>query len=301
MKNNTIKKSLAAVILCVALLVSFTSALIPYMTKTANTDVSAQLDKGKQVINDYETNLPSYEYAVTDPIYKKANIISQSMIKDVTETGVTVDIKKTQEKLKTLADSLNFEEIIITSTDGKTVAAYPDTVKDINIKKDKELNTFYRINKFITVKASTTPTLVDGSDNTYSLYAGIQRPDYAGSIIVKTTTDNYDKVLGTDIANDIGANTIVAKDGKIVSTTIDTDKTTLKDLGIDSSKTSFESTISKTTYSFSTKTYNDYTIICGVQTPQPDYTPLVATGIADAVVLLLGLIILFSIKNKETE
>ncbi len=81
------------------------------------------------------------------------------------------------------------------------------------------------------VKSISEPTAVEGEDGVYNLMACVARTE-GGIVIIDTNTSDYSAVIGADIAKSCKGDTIIVKNGEVVSTNMNLGDNGLKSAGI---------------------------------------------------------------------
>lgn len=175
--------------------------------------LEAAFDYSEKKINDYlsSENLLNAKFATNS--FNKAEAVSM-MATD----------KTSAEDFEKIAKYVGVDSIYIADGSGTITASYPESAgKGKAIKDVKDIAGFNRLVKGVVIKMMSDPQPIEGTDE-HSLYAGVTRPEGAGFVIVGYTTDEYSDVLGTNLAEKCGVNTIVLREGSIISSTVDTVK-----------------------------------------------------------------------------
>ena len=218
--------------------------------------LDAQLEFAKSKVEDYVSSEVLLSAKFADSSFNKAY------------TGALIINEKTPaESFETIAKNLEVDSFTVTDSSGAVVASYPENNKGKSIKDIKDISPFIRVVKGILLKTMTDPVPVEGSDS-YSLYSGVARQD-GGVVVVGYKTDEYGKVIGADLADKSGVNTIVIKENAIISSTLDKAEKggNLDSLGIkedDIKKGEFDMTVDGKKYQCKSETVDDYTVICAV-------------------------------------
>ena len=160
---------------------------------------------------------------------------------------------------------LFLDSITVADENGKVVASYPEGEAGKSIKELGDKAYFNRVVKGVVVKTMTDPVLQD--DGTYTVMAGVSRADGSGAVVVGFTTDEYTKVNGADVAKTCGVNTVVLKDGAVISSTLDGVKAgdSLDALGVkadDLTKDSFTMKVGDASYTCKAAAIDNYNVIC---------------------------------------
>ena len=174
--------------------------------------LEAAFDYAETKVKDYlnNENLLTAKFATGS--FNKAEAVS-----------MMVDEKTKAEDYEKIAKYLDLDSFYIVDGSGAITASYPEDNKGKAVKDIEDIASFNRLVKGIVIKMQTDPKPVEGT-NDYTLFAGVTRPEGAGSVIVGYTTDEYSNVLGTNLAEKCGVNTIILREGSIISSTVDTVK-----------------------------------------------------------------------------
>ena len=295
-KSSKISKSLAIVSIIAIIIVSICTSFITFnVTRpdTTETTLNNNIQTAAEAVSEYETSLARNNYLFTDELFSKANIVAS-----------TLSEKSTDEEIEQLARYLYADSIMITDTDGKCVAAYPADLKDTKISDNADTKAFGKVLKGISFKSQSEPQKVEGSDD-YFLYTCVSRPEGKGIVVIGTTVSDYNKLLGSEIANECGNNTIIANGDEIVSSSFaETDKTSLNELGIteeDLKAGSFNLKVNDKEYLCKTQTQDDFTVICLAEesTASNVMTVLAITLVADIIVFAVFMVLFARSSKKE--
>ncbi|MEE0913514.1 MAG: hypothetical protein U0L76_02885 [Ruminococcus sp.] len=295
-KSSKISKSLAIVSIIAIIIVSICTSFITFnVTRpdTTETTLNNNIQTAAEAVSEYETSLARNNYLFTDELFSKANIVAS-----------TLSEKSTDEEIEQLARYLYADSIMITDTDGKCVAAYPADLKDTKISDNADTKAFGKVLKGISFKSQSEPQKVEGSDD-YFLYTCVSRPEGKGIVVIGTTVSDYNKLLGSEIANECGNNTIIANGDEIVSSSFaETDKTSLNELGITEENLkagSFNLKVNDKEYLCKTQTQDDFTVICLAEesTASNVMTVLAITLVADIIVFAVFMVLFARSSKKE--
>ena len=196
----------------------------------------------------------------------------------------------------------------MTDADGKIIAASDETKVGTNFLDDEATKQFKPNLKGIKVKSISDPTAVEGEDGVYNLMACVARAE-GGIVIIDTNTSDYSAVIGADIANGCKGDTIIVKDGEVVSTNMNLGDKGLESAGITDEmirSENFNVTIDGTTYSLSSMPSGEYTIISGQVATESGFNMIYGDVIpcAAGVVMIIISVIILSLgttKKKENE
>ncbi len=214
----------------------------------------AAFDYAKSQVSSYSSMQSRYSAVFADEAFSKANA-----------TAMLLDGKTAQEDLEKAARYLFLDSITVCDETGKVVASYPEGEAGKSIKEISDKAYFNRVVKGVVVKTMTDPVLQD--DCTYTVMTGVTRADGSGAVVIGFTTDEYTKVNGADVAKSCGVNTVVLKDGAVISATLDGVKAgdVLDTLGVktdDVTKGSFDMKVGDASYSCKAATIDNYIVIC---------------------------------------
>ncbi len=218
--------------------------------------LNVQLAYAKDKVSDYSSS----------EVLLSAKFADRSFNKAYTAAYIVND-KTPAEDYETIAKNLEVDSFYVANGEGAIVASYPDDIKGKAIKDVKEISYFNRIVKGVLLKAMTEPEAVEGSSE-YKLYSGVALQG-GGVVVVGYKTDDYNTVIGADLADNSGVNTIVAKDKAIISSSL---KKAEKGAAVDSlgvkdddlEKGEFDMTVDGTKYNCKSETVDDYLVICAV-------------------------------------
>ena len=202
--------------------------------------LDAQLAYAKAKVSDYASSEVLLSAKFADKSFNKAYMASY-----------IVNEKTPAEDYETIAKNLEVDSFYVANGEGAIVASYPDDIKGKAIKDVKEISYFNRIVKGVLLKAMTEPEAVEGSSE-YKLYSGVALQG-GGVVVVGYKTDDYNTVIGADLADNSGVNTIVAKDKAIISSSLKK-----------AEKGEFDMTVDGTKYNCKSETVDDYLVICAV-------------------------------------
>ena len=159
--------------------------------------------------------------------------------------AMMVNEKTSQEDFEKLAQYLFADSITVADGTGKIVACYKKKKKGKTLKEVPE----------------------PADDGSYSLFAGINRGEEGGAVIIGFKTTDYATVTGENLADECGVNTIVLKDDVVLSSTLEKVKAGDKaeDLGIkadDVKKGSLDLKADGTVYKCKAEAIDSFTLIC---------------------------------------
>lgn len=140
-------------------------------------------------------------------------------------------------------------------------------------------------------------------------WLALQEQRAASLFIIDTNTSDYSAVIGADIAKSCKGDTIIVKNGEVVSTNMNLGDNGLKSAGITDEmirSENFNVTIDGTTYSLSSMPSGEYTIISGQAATESGFNMIYGVVIpcaAGVVMIIISVIILSfgTTKKKENE
>lgn len=157
---------------------------------------------------------------------------SEKKVKEFTETSTRANARFTsgifklagaaalaytgkEETLSDIVTTLSLDSIAVTDDKGKVVAAFPEELKGTSLKDNEHTKSLNPVAKGISVKA--IGDIVPNEDGSYTVYAGVERKDAAGAVVISLQSEEYADVIGTNLAGKCGENVIIEKDGKRLS------------------------------------------------------------------------------------
>lgn len=296
--SKSVKKGVAvvtAVIVAVVMVcVSVVCNLLSTKTESSN---QVYLDDASSKLDDYNNNYNYNNFEFMNTLFEKANVIA-SVVTENTSADTNAALVK----------NLGINSFVMTDADGKIIAASDETKVGTNFLDDEATKQFKPNLKGIKVKSISDPTAVEGEDGVYNLMACVARAE-GGIVIIDTNTSDYSAVIGADIANGCKGDTIIVKDGEVVSTNMNLGDNGLKSAGITDEmirSENFNVTIDGTTYSLSSMPSGEYTIISGQVATESGFNMIYGVVIpcaAGIVMIIISAIILSlgTTKKKENE
>lgn len=296
--SKSVKKGVAvvtAVIVAVVMVcVSVVCNLLSTKTESSN---QVYLDDASSKLDDYNNNYNYNNFEFMNTLFEKANVIA-SVVTENTSADTNAALVK----------NLGINSFVMTDADGKIIAASDETKVGTNFLDDEATKQFKPNLKGIKVKSISDPTAVEGEDGVYNLMACVARAE-GGIVIIDTNTSDYSAVIGADIAKSCKGDTIIVKNGEVVSTNMNLGDNGLKSAGITDEmirSENFNVTIDGTTYSLSSMPSGEYTIISGQAVAESDFNFVYGDVIpcAAGVVMIIISVIILSLgttKKKENE
>lgn len=297
MKNSkTVKKSVAVVMaIVIAVIMAATSVVCVAFSTNNNTDNGRYLKDAKSVVSDFINNSNYNNYAFMDGLFAKANIVS-ACVNEMTDV----------EAVATITKSLGLNSFIVTDPEGNIINATDSAKVGKSILDDEATKEFKKVLKGITYKSTTEPTAVEGENGMYNVMACVTR-SVGGVVIIDTNTDTYAMVTGENLADSCKGDTIIAKDGKIVSSSFDLGGASeLESLGVTDNmlkSESFALTVGDSKYTLSAEDVDGYTVISGTLNEESGFDYIygaVVPAVAFAVMIVLAIVV-FSVVSKKKE
>lgn len=296
--SKSVKKGVAVVTAVIVTVVMVCVSVVCNLlsTKTESTN-QVYLDDASSKLDDYNNNYNYNNFEFMNTLFEKANVIA-SVVTENTSADTNAALVK----------NLGINSFVMTDADGKIIAASDETKVGTNFLDDEATKQFKPNLKGIKVKSISDPTAVEGEDGVYNLMACVARAE-GGIVIIDTNTSDYSAVIGADIANGCKGDTIIVKDGEVVSTNMNLGDNGLKSAGITDEmirSENFNVTIDGTTYSLSSMPSGEYTIISGQAATENGFNMIYGDVIpcAAGVVMIIISVIILSLgttKKKENE
>ena len=217
----------------------------------------SSLADGKAAIAEYEKGKSAASFKFADGAYAKAK-----------EAAEKVSADSSADDVKKVVTDLALESLTITDEKGDVTVSYPEGDAGKNIKELPDRAIFNKIVKGISDKFMKDPEY-NAKENTYSILAGVRKGDEGGVAVVGYNDEGYASVIGGDIAEKCGPNTVVLNDGKVVGSTLDGVGlgATLEDIGVkeaDLKSDSFSVKAGDKSYNASAVTKGSLTVIVSV-------------------------------------
>lgn len=295
-KSKTVNKNIAIIVaVAISIIMAVTSVVCTVLGADRNTDNNTYLTDAKGVVTDFVNNESYNNFTFMDSLFAKANIVS-TCVDEQTNVEITADIAK----------NLSLNSFIVTDPDGKIINATDADKIGTNILDDKNTNQFKKVLKGIAYKSTTEPKAVEGENGIYNVMACVTRST-GGVVVIDIDTDTYTLVTGENLAKSCKGNTIIAKDGNIISSNFDiAEATELKNLGINEDNLkadAFTVTVDDINYSLSAEKVDDYTVISGAVIVESGFNYIFGAIIPIAVcaVMILLSVIVFTISAKKQE
>ena len=298
--SKSVKKGVAvvtAVIVAVVMVcVSVVCNLLSTKTESSN---QTYLDDAKAQITEYSDNYNYTKFEFMNSLFEKANVIA-SVVTENTSAETNAALVK----------NLGINSFVMTDADGKIIASSDDKKVGTNFLDDETTKQFKAAvedlqSQGMKVKSISEPTAVEGEDGVYNLMACVARTE-GGIVIIDTNTSDYSAVIGADIAKSCKGDTIIVKNGEVVSTNMNLGDNGLKSAGITDEmirSENFNVTIDGTTYSLSSMPSGEYTIISGQAATESGFNMIYGVVIPCAagfvMIIISGIILSLGTTKKK--
>lgn len=295
-KSKTVKKSVAIVMTVILAVVMVCVSVVCNLLST-KTEVSNQtyLDDAKTHLTSYSDNYNYTNFEFMNNLFEKANVISATVTADTSADTNAALVK-----------NLGINSFVMTDADGKIIAASDSKKVGTSVLDDETTKQFKANLKGMRVKSISEPTAVEGEDDAYNLMACVARAE-GGIVIIDTNTNDYASVIGADIAKGCKGDTIIVKNGEVVSTNMNLGDKGLKSAGITDEmirSENFNVTIDGTSYSLSSMPSGEYTIISGQTVQDGGFNVVYGVVIpcaAGVVMLVIGIIVINACTTKKKD
>lgn len=292
--SKTVKKSVAvATAVVIAVIMAATTVVCVALSNKHSNLNGAYLSDAKSVVTEFVNNENYNNYAFMDGLFAKANIVS-SCVNEQTDN----------ESASAIAKSLGLNSFIVSDGEGNIINATEADKLGKSILDFENTKQFKKVLKGITYKSTTEPTAIEGESGVYNVMACVTR-SVGGIVIIDTDTDAYTAVTGENLAKSCKGDTIIAKDGKIVSSGIDlAGADELSAIGItdDMLKADeFTVTLDNTVYNLSADDVEGYTVISGTAKEESGFNYIygaVIPAIAFAVMAALAVVV-FTVAGRK--
>lgn len=292
--SKTVKKSVAVITaVVIALVMTATSIVCVALASSQNNDNSSYLKDAKSVVTEFVNNENYNNYSYMDGLFAKANIVSASVNESTDSEAET-----------TIAKSLGLNSFIVTDTDGNIINATEQDKVGKSILDFDNTKEFKKVLKGITFKSTTEPTAVESESGVYNVMACVTR-NAGGIVIIDIDTDTYTAVTGENLADECKGDTVIAKDGKIVSSSFDLEGATeLADLGVTDSMLNskdFTLTVNDNKYTLSAENVEGYTVISGTVKEGSGFNYIYGAVVPAVVfvVMVVLAVVVFSVVSKD--
>lgn len=255
-KSKTVKKSIAIfMVIVISVIMVATSVVTVALVTDRKSDNSAYLADAKNVVTNFVYNENYNNYAFMDGLFSKADIVS-----------ACVNEQTNSETATTIAKNLGLNSFVVTDAEGKIITSTDVDKIGKSMLDYESTKQFIKVLKGITYKTTTEPTAIEGESGMYNVMACVTRSG-GGVVIIDIDTDTYTSVTGENLAQNCIGETIIAKNGKIISTNLDISGISeLESLGITDemiNNKDFEITIDNKNYTLVADNIDEYVVISG--------------------------------------
>lgn len=294
MNTKTVKKSVAVIMaVVVGVVMTITSVVCVALASNQSVDSKAYLNDAKSVVTEFvnNTNFNSFEF--TDGVFAKANVVSAS-----------VNEQTSAESVASISKNLGLNSFEVTDVEGKIINSTEPEKIGKSYLDDESTKEFKKVLSGNCYKIISEPTAVADSDGVYNLKACVTRSQ-GGIVIIDLNTDTYQIVTGESLAESCKSDTIIAKDGNIVSTSFNSDAKDLAGFGItdDMLKSeSFTITVNDTEYTLCADTVDGYTVISGAEKTDSGFNFIygaVITCVVFVVMVALSVVVINVTSKKN--
>lgn len=294
--SKSVKKGAAVVTaIIVAVVMACVSVVCNVLSTKTESSNQVYLDDAKAQVTNYSNNYNYTNFEFMNNLFEKANVIA-TVVTENTSADTNAALVK----------NLGINSFVMTDADGKIIASSDDKKLGTNFLDDETTKQFKANLKGMKVKSISDPTAVEGEDGVYNLMACVARTE-GGIVIIDTDTSDYSAVIGGDIAKSCKGDTIIVKDGEVVSTNMNLGDKGLESAGITDEmirSENFNVTIDGTEYSLSSMPSGEYTIISGQAVAESDFNVVYGIVIpcaAGVVMIIISVIVLSLCKTKKKD
>lgn len=294
--SKTVKKSVAFVIsVVIAVIMAATSVLCVALGTDSKSDNCTYLKDAKNAVSEFVSNESYNNYAFMDGLFAKANIVS-----------VCADEQTDADAAAAITKNLSLNSFIVTDSDGKIISSTDADKIGKSILDDENTNQFKKVLKGIAYKSTTEPKAVEGESGVYNVMACVTRST-GGVVIINIDTDTYTSVTGENLADNCKGDTLIAKDGKIISSNFDIKGANeLESLGVKEdmlSSGAFTITVDDIKYTFSAENVEGYTVISGTVIEENGFNYIFGVAIPTVVcvVMIVLTFIVLTIVGKKNK
>lgn len=246
------KRTLALVMTAVMLL---SVILAGCGAKPASKELDSALEKAQTTVTDFASGQRRNAAIFTHSLFEKAH-----------EAAEKIGEETSSDKLKEVCEELALDSVTVADENKIVTASYPQDEVGKKLKEIEEKKMFSAIASNNAIEMISDPEL-DTESGAYRYLIGVKRADGTGVVITELKTAEYAEVCGANLAEKCGENTVILKDGEVLSSTLEGVKTgdAVDTLGISSEdleKGSFTATVSGKSYTCKAAVSGDYTVIC---------------------------------------
>lgn len=293
--SKTVKKSVAVIMaVAVAAIMAATSVICVALASDRSLGNGTYSENAKSVVAEFVNNESYYKYAYMDGLFAKANIVS-ACVNEQTDADLCKEISK----------NLGLNSFIVTDSEGRIISSTDADRLGKSIDDDESTKQFKTVLKGNTYKKTSEPAPIEGESGVYNVMACVTR-SAGGIVIIDINTDSYTYVTGENLADSCKGDTIIARDGKIISSNLEADGASeFADLGITDEmlgKESFTITVEDKSYTLSTENVEGYTVISGTVSEENGFNYIygaVIPAVAFAVMSALAIVVLTVAGRKK--
>lgn len=249
MKKRTLALVMTAVMLLSVILAGCGGA------KPASKELDSALEKAQTTVTDFARDQRRNAAIFTHSLFEKAH-----------EAAEKIGEETSSDKLKEVCEEMALDSVTVADENKIVTASYPQDEVGKKLKEIEEKKMFSAIASNNAIEMISDPEL-DTESGAYRYLIGVKRADGTGVVITELKTAEYAEVCGANLAEKCGENTVIIKDGEVLSSTLEGVKTgdAVDTLGISSEdleKGSFTATVSGKSYTCKAAVSGDYTVIC---------------------------------------
>ena len=294
--NNpkTVKKSVAIIMtVVISVIMAVTSVVCTALGTDRKADNATYLTDAKSVVTDFVNSESYNNFTFMDSLFAKANIVA-ACVNEQTEADTNAAVAK----------NLGLNSFIVTDSDGIIISSTDLDKIGKSILDDENTNQFKKVLKGIAYKSTTEPKAVEGEKGIYNVMACVTRST-GGVVIIDIDTDTYTSVTGENLAYSCKGDTIIAEEGKIISSNFDIGEVNeLESLGITEnmlSSDAFTITVDDIKYTLSADKVEDYTVISSAVMEESGFNYIFGAVISATVcaVMILLSVIVFTVVSKK--
>lgn len=292
--SKTVKKSVAVITaVAVAAIMAATSVICVALASDRSFGNGTYSENAKSVVAEFVNNENYNKYAYMDGLFAKANIVS-ACVSEQTDADLCNEISK----------NLGLNSFIVTDSEGRIISSTDADRLGKSIIDDESTKQFKTVLKGNTYKKTSEPAPIEGESGVYNVMACVTR-SAGGIVIIDINTDSYTSVTGENLADSCKGDTIIARDGKIISSNLEADGAgELADLGITDEmlgKESFTITVEDKSYTLSAENVEGYTVISGTVSEENGFNYIygaVIPAVTFAVMSALAIVV-FTVAGRK--
>lgn len=293
-KSKTVKKSVAVITaVAIAAIMAATAVICVALASDRSFGNGTYSENAKSVVAEFVNNESYNKYAYMDGLFEKANIVS-ACVSEQTDADLCNEILK----------NLGLNSFIVTDSEGRIISSTDADRLGKSIIDDENTKQFKTVLKGNTYKKTSEPAPIEGESGVYNVMACVTR-SAGGIVIIDINTDSYTSVTGENLADSCKGDTIIARDGKIISSNLEADGAgELADLGITDEtlgKESFTITVEDKSYTLSAENVEGYTVISGTVNGANGFNYIygaVIPAVAFAVMSALAIVV-FTVAGRK--